>query len=195
MEFGPTDRFDIIELKGMEEHEREREGEYGYMGVASVTREHVIMHHTHTHTARKQPDSQPSGDAATGDSSDKFEEFDSENPLKSVEDEMTSEDGERARSPVAKQSERVGLEKEEKNNKVHRQQQKQGGARRRVNLEEVDRDNEFMLDGFDFSTGTIVFRLLILARCCLSKASLVHLILTLGVLFVKNICTPYIPYI
>ena len=26
MEFGPTDRYDIIELKGFDEHEMEREG-------------------------------------------------------------------------------------------------------------------------------------------------------------------------
>ena len=26
MEFGPNDRFELIELKGLEEHEREREG-------------------------------------------------------------------------------------------------------------------------------------------------------------------------
>lgn len=26
MEFGPTDRFDVIELKGFEEHEERREG-------------------------------------------------------------------------------------------------------------------------------------------------------------------------
>ncbi len=26
MDFGPNDRFELIELKGLEEHEREREG-------------------------------------------------------------------------------------------------------------------------------------------------------------------------
>lgn len=29
MEFGPTDRFELIELKGLDEHEREREGGWG----------------------------------------------------------------------------------------------------------------------------------------------------------------------
>lgn len=33
MEFGPTDRFDVIELKGFDEHELEREGMEGGGGT------------------------------------------------------------------------------------------------------------------------------------------------------------------
>lgn len=31
MAFGPTDRFDVIELKGLDEHEKQREGREGYL--------------------------------------------------------------------------------------------------------------------------------------------------------------------
>ena len=44
MEFGPTDRFDVIELKGFDKDELEREG-----GICSV---HNVLRHLHSHVSR-----------------------------------------------------------------------------------------------------------------------------------------------
>lgn len=36
MSFGPNDRFEVIELKGLEEHEQEREGIFDYLMTNSI---------------------------------------------------------------------------------------------------------------------------------------------------------------
>lgn len=38
MEFGPTDRFDVIELKGFDEHEVERDGMCKILAIVTALR-------------------------------------------------------------------------------------------------------------------------------------------------------------
>lgn len=109
MEFGPTDRFDVIELKGFEEHEIKREGT-----------ERVTLSWMHS-----------SG----------FFSF----PL-GLKDSVSEQD-DNSYPPITPESrgeepEQQPIQKDEKNPDISKKQ--------------AEEDNEFILDGFDFSTSVSI---------------------------------------
>ena len=119
MEFGPTDRFDVIELKGFEEHEIERDGMYDACMYICVCI--VCMYF-------------PPGLKDSGTSDKERAEPDSHEPL--------NEEGRDKRDKPEQQEDTLLQDPSKQPTK------------------QSEEDNEFILDGFDFSTSVSICQVL-----------------------------------